>query len=270
MLIGAGDLLEVSVYGAPEYLRQARVDSQGNVALPLIGPVHVGGLTVENGEKEVAKRLMDGGFFNDPAVTILEKEFATQGISVLGEVQKPGIYPMPGAHTLFDAISAAGGTTPRAGNTATVTHRDRPKEPETVTLVYDGKGGLDSNIQVNPGDTVVVSKAGVVYVVGDVRMPTGVVMENSKMTILQAIAMAQGTNPTAALDHARLIRRSPGGPQEIPVPLKKIMAAKAPDMPLEAEDILFVPNSAAKGAAHTTLNAIVQAATGLAIYAPRY
>ncbi|MBS1801654.1 MAG: polysaccharide biosynthesis/export family protein [Acidobacteria bacterium] len=268
ILIGAGDLIEVSVYGAPDYVKDVRVNSIGEITLPLAGTVKVGGFTPAQAEALIAKRLSDGNFFTDPRVSVLEKEFSTQGISVLGEVQKPGVYQMPGPRKLFDALSAAGGTTPRAGNTVSVLHRSGSQESEVVTMSYDGKSSGQSNIYVYPGDTVVVSKAGVVYVVGDVRLPGGFVMENSQMTILQAYAMAQGANPTAALDRAQLIRKTgpERDPQEKLISLKKILSAKSPDINLQSEDIVFVPTSGAKVAGKRTLDAIVQTATGMAIY----
>src|SRR5437868_2047932 len=121
LLIGSGDLLEVSVLGAPEYKYEVRTNSKGEVVLPFTGAVRVAGLSVEGAEKAIAGRLQQVNAFNDPEVTVFEKDYATQGISVLGEVQKPGIYPLLGPHTLMDAISAAGGTTARAGNVVTIT-----------------------------------------------------------------------------------------------------------------------------------------------------
>src|SRR5437773_5787207 len=174
VVIGSGDLLEISVYGAPDFNRQVRVSDGGEISLPLIGVMKVSGLSVTAAEQLVQRRLIDGGFFNDPQVSIFEREYATQGISVLGEVQKPGIYPLPGARTLFDAISAAGGTTEKAGNQATITHRSHPQQPEVVPLAYNGGSSVSSNVKVTPGDTVLVSRAGIVYVVGDVRKPAGI------------------------------------------------------------------------------------------------
>ncbi len=259
VVIGSGDLLEISVYGAPDFNRQVRVSDGGEISLPLIGVMKVSGLSVTAAEQSVQRRLIDGGFFNDPQVSIFEKEYATQGVSVLGEVQKPGVYPLLGARTLFDVISAGGGTTPKAGKTAIVTHRDHPDQPKTVTLPYDEAGlSRGDNIQILPGDTVVVSKAGIVYVVGDVRQPSGFVMDNPQLTVL--------ANPTAALDRAKLIRKTQNGMTEMPVSVKKIMESKAPDVRLQADDILFVPSSAAKSGAKRGLEAILQAATGVAIY----
>ncbi len=268
ILIGPGDLLEVSVYGAPDYIKQVRVGSTGEITLPLAGTVKVGGLTPDKAEALITQRLSDGHFFNDPRVSVLDKEFVTQGISVLGEVQKPGVYQMPGPRKLFDALSAAGGTTPRAGNTVSVLRRSDSQKSENVSLVYDDKSSKLTNIYVYPGDTVLVSKAGVVYVVGDVRLPGGFVMENSHMSILQAYAMAQGANSTAALDRAQLIRKAgpDSHPQESLISLKSILSAKSPDINLQPDDILFVPMSGAKAAGRRTIEAILQTVSGMAVY----
>src|ERR1700675_785063 len=176
LLIGNGDLLEVSVLGAPEYKYEVRANSQGEIVLPLAGPVRVGELSVEAAGQNIARRLQNVGAFNNPQVSVLEKDYATQGISVLGEVQKPGIYPLIGPHTLLDAISAAGGITPRAGNVVTITHRAEPEKPIIVPLSYGGNAHVAADAKLQPGDTVAVSKAGLVYVVGDVHEPAGIVM----------------------------------------------------------------------------------------------
>ena len=114
---------------------------------------------------------------------------------------------------------------------------------------------------------MLVSRAAIVYVVYDVRNPSGVVIANgSDMTVLKAIAIAGGVNPTASVNHAKLSRRTLTGPEERPIPLKRIFEAKAPDLKLRVEEIVFVPSSAAKGAGKRGLEAILQAATGVAIY----
>jgi len=123
-----------------------------------------------------------------------------------------------------------------------------------------------ANVAVGPGDTVVVSKAGMVYVVGDVKEPTGIIMDNPNLTVLQAIAMAHGTNSTASLKSARLIRKAHSNPRDVPIPLDAILAAKSPDLELQPDDIVFVPTSTAKTVTRRSLEAILQAATGIAIY----
>jgi len=268
--ISGGDLLEVAVYGADDLKRDIRVNSAGDITLPLIGVVHVGGLPAETAEKAIADSYLKGGFVKDPQVTVLIKEFATQGISVLGEVTKPGVYPALGARRLFDMISAASGMTPKAGRAITITRRNDPDHPIELALQQDLSRSLGSNVDVYPGDTIVVSKAGIVYVVGDVTKPGGFVLENNSehLTVLQAIALAQGVNRTAALKDAKIIRKGPSGPIEQQIDLAAIMKAKAQDQALQNDDIVFVPISATKSAAKRGLEAILQTATGLAIYRP--
>jgi len=267
LTIAAGDLLEISVFGTDFSCNpdkngcDVRVSDSGSIEIPLINEVRVRGLTVAQATQLIASRFSAGGFFNDPQVTVVQKEYATQGISVLGEVQKPGIYPLLGSHTLLQAISAAGGTTTKAGNDVRLIHADRSSEAQHVDL-----RSASSSVALAPGDTIVVSKAGIVYVVGDVKQPTGIVMESSGLTVLKAIAMAQGTNPTASLNKAKVIRNGPSGRLEIPLSLTKILSNKAEDLPLQAEDVLFIPNSAAKSAARRSMEAILQTATGVAIY----
>jgi len=266
LMIGAGDLLEVSLYGMPDFKTDVRVSSGGEISLPMLGTVSVRGLSVEQGATLIERNLSEKGIFNDPHITVFVKEYATQGISVLGEVQKPGIYPLLGERNLYDAISSAGGTTPKAGRFVMVTRRNDPQHPLQVPLL-SGADSMKNNVTVEPGDTIVVSKAGVVYVVGDVHQPGGFVMENGNdITVLKAIALAQGTNPNAKLDGARVIRKTAEGPQDVPLSLKKIMAAQAPDIQLQADDVVFVPGSAAKSATKRGVEAILQMATGIAIW----
>jgi polysaccharide export outer membrane protein len=244
-LIGVGDLLKVSVLSAPDYDQELRVDGEGDVVLALVGAVHIAGLTTEQAQQTIRKRLVDGAYFADPQVAVFEKEYATQGVSVLGEVQKPGVYPLTGPRRLFDVLSLASGTTPEKN--------------------------IDADVEILPGDTVVVTKAGVVYVVGAVKTSTGIILENSNgITVLQAVATAGGMAPNASLNGAKIIRKGPNGPLEVPISLKKIMAAKSPDVKLQPEDILFVPTSAGKTAAGMALESGVRLATSVAAYAVFY
>lgn len=261
-----GDLLEVAVSGAPEYHYEVRVSPNGDISLPMAGKLVVDGLSTSQAEAALNQRLAEKGIFNDPQSSVFVKEYATEGISVLGEVQKPGIYPLLGKRTLLDAISAAGGTTDKAGRAVTITHRDHPESPQIVKFSHNENDHALTNTELQAGDTVVVSKAGVVYVVGDVKDPTGIILENPRLTVLQALALAHGTNPTAKLGAAKVIRNTTNGTKEIKVPLDKILSTQSPDLPLLADDILFVPNSAAKTASRRGLEAMVQAVTGMAIY----
>ena len=267
--LGAGDLLEVSVYNVPELGTKSRVGNSGDVYLPLIDYVHVAGLTVEEAQTLIEKRLSDGGFVKNPHVTLFVNEYTSQGANVLGEVAKPGVYPIRGEPRLVDLISAAGGFTDKAGQSITVSHRNQEDKPVTVPLKRNSTDNPASNITVSPGDTILVHKADVVYVVGDVGRPSGFLMDTGNLTVLKAIALAGGTNRTAKLSGAKIIRKGPSGMTETPVQLKGMLAAKIPDMPMQGEDILFVPSSSSKVVMSRTLEAAMQAATAVSIVAVR-
>jgi polysaccharide export outer membrane protein len=263
----AGDLVEVSVYNVPELTTKARVSSIGSIYLPLIDSIHVAGLSAEEAEGLIQKRLADGGFVKNPHVVLFVEQYASQGASVLGEVAKPGVYPVPGEQRLFDLISAAGGFTEKAGRQVTVTRRDQASKPITIPLSRNVTDNLDSNVAIFPGDTIIVHKADLVYVVGDVGRPSGFLMDSEHLTVLQAIALAGGTTRTANLGGARIIRKGPNGMTETPVQLKKILRAKASDIAMQADDILFIPTSATKAFTTRTLDAALQAATAASIVA---
>lgn len=267
--LGPGDLLEVSVYGVPELTTKTRIGSNGDVYLPLVDYVHVAGLTTEEAQGVIEKRLEDGGFLKNPHVTLFVDEYSSQGVSVLGEVTKPGVYPALGQQRLFDLISAAGGFSDKAGPTITVTRRNQPDKPITVPIARNLTENPDSNIAVLPGDTVFVRKADIIYVVGEVGRPSGFLMDNGSLTVLQAIALAGGTTRTAKLGRAAIIRKGPSGMIQSPVHLKEMLAAKAPDVPLQADDILFVPTSTGKLVAGRTLSAALQAAAAVSVVAIR-
>ncbi|MGH9512083.1 MAG: SLBB domain-containing protein [Terriglobales bacterium] len=267
LLLAPGDLIDVGVYNVPELATKARIGNNGDIYLPLVNYIHIAGLTPEEAQNLIQKRLSDGGFVRSPHVNVFVDEHAAHGTSVLGEVARPGIYPMIGQERLFDLISAAGGFTASAGRSISITHRDQPDKPTVVPLSRNLSDNPESNVPVFPGDTVIVRKADIVYVVGDVGHPSGFLMDNGRLTILQAIALAGGTNKTAKLNGVKIIRRGASGMTETPVQLKKILRAKASDQPLQAEDILFVPSSAARVAMGQTLSVALQAAATVGVVA---
>jgi polysaccharide export outer membrane protein len=264
--LGQGDLLEVNVYNVPELSTKARVGNSGDVYLPLIDYVHVGDLTVEEAQALIEKRLDDGGFVRGAHVTIFLDESASQGVTVLGEVTKPGIYPALGDRKLYDLISAAGGFTASAGRKISII-RLHSASPITVSLPRNLADDLQDNIDILPGDTITIPRAPIIYVVGDVGRPAGLLVDNGSLTVLQALALTGGTNHTAKMSGVRILRKGPTGMTETRLPLKKMLEAKAPDINLQPDDILFVPLSGARVAAGQTLNAAISAATGIAVIA---
>ena len=265
LAIGPGDLIEMTVYNIPELATKTRVSSKGDMYCPLIGYMHVAGLTLEQAQGAIEERLVS--FVKNPHVTLFVAEYASQGASIMGEVTKPGIYPVLGQQHLFDLISAAGGLTDKSGRTLTVTHRSDPDRTITVELPRTLKDNSETNVAIFPGDTVIVSKADIVYVVGDVLRPSGVMMDSGGLTVLQALALAGGTGHTAKMNGAKILRKEATGMTEVHLDLKKMMQAKAPDIQMQANDILIVPTSSGKILAGRTLEAALQAATLVSVAA---
>ena len=264
--ISGGDLLDLTVFDTPELSGRLRVNEHGEITLPLAGPLPVAGLTAEQAALAIENCFRQKDILKDPHVSVMMLEYATQGVTIMGEVRNPGIYPLLGTHDLLDLISVAGGLTPGAGRAVTITHRADSEHP-VVTRIASTPGATPGvNIDIRPGDTIVVAHAGIVYVVGDVGKPGGFLIENDDhLSVLQAISLAEGTNKTAALNRAKVIRKTDSGREELPVPLKRILANNAPDQALANGDILFVPSSAAKNAWHN-VEEVLPAAAGASIY----
>jgi polysaccharide export outer membrane protein len=266
LLLGAGDLLDVRVFDTPELSGRFRVDNLGEITLPVGGTVKVLGLTAEQVQITIEDRFRQRDILHHPHVEVLVLEYATQGVTVMGEVKLPGVYPLLGKHTVLDFISVAGGLTPSASKTVILTHRNARGQVVNIDLNSSAQALEQQDLEVEPGDRIVVTRAGVVYVIGDVGRPGGYLIENKDtVTVLQALALAQGLNKTAKLD-ARLIRNSPSGRTETDLPLKKILANQATDPGLQDGDILFVPVSGTKEWADKGVTSILQMAVGVVIY----
>ena len=266
--LGKGDLVDVSVYDVPELTTKTRVNGMGDIDMPLINEVHVEGLTVNEATKAIEQRLDNGGFVRNPHVQLFVSEYNSDRTSILGEVARPGLYPVLGEQHLFNLLSAAGGLSQAAGRSITIAHKAEPDKPIVVQISRNLEDHPDSNVPIYPGDIVMVRRADVVYVVGDVNRPSGFLMDNAgKLSVLQAIALAGGTTNTAKLGGARIIRKGPQGVTELPVSLKRILQAKLSDVPLQADDILFVPGSARKVISGRTAEAALQLASAASLIA---
>ena len=167
---------------------------------------------------------------------------------------------------MFDLISAAGGLTEKAGRSVTIERRGS-SENIVVQLSDNLAEDTKNDVEVEPGDTIIVSRAGIVYVVGDVNHPSGFLIEDNSLSVLKALALAGGGTRTSALNKTRILRKTPSGIQEIPVNLKKVLYAKAPDMAMVKGDVLFIPGSAGKAAAYRTADAAMSLSTALAVVA---
>lgn len=301
--IGAEDLLSITVYSAPELNRTVRVSEQGTIALPLIGDVPAAGFTARQLEM-VIEELLNRSYMNDPQVTVFVQEMQSHPVAVFGAVGKPGIYQIQGPKSLIEVLSLAQGLADDAGDKVIVMRRSgaasaasanslTPEIAHSISLrsvsarpepITDSKNSAESmqidlkellsstspvyNIQVKPGDIVKVPHAGIVYVVGEVRKPGGFLLRaNESISVLQALALAEGTTSTSSQKAARIIRTSKSGArEEIRINLKKILAGKEADPVLLSHDILFVPNSTGKSAFYRGAEAAVSITAGLIVY----
>jgi polysaccharide export outer membrane protein len=269
LLIGPGDLLHVTVLREPELDQHARVLDSGMVALALIGNVAVEGLTPALAADRIANGYRDGKFLLHPEVSVLVEQYATQAVSVLGEVGHPGTVALTAPRTLIDVLSQAGGLTESADRHITIERGGKEGDRIRVFLPNRADDALNADVLVRPGDTVIVPRAGIVYVLGDVAHPGGYVMQyDSKLTALQAIALAAGTSKTASERRIRLVRNVDGQSLSINLPLRDMERGREPDVPLQANDILYVPFSLAKNISLGIAD-ITAAASSALIYATR-
>ncbi len=264
LLLGPGDEVEITVYGAPDLSGHTRISETGNISMPLIGYVRVAGMSTSEAEAVIEAQLRQNNIVNDPQVSIYAKDFTSSGISVAGEVAKPGFYSALGPHRLFDVLQLAGGTTDKASNTVTISHRDQG-DATTVTISKDPTEMTASNVELKPGDTVVVPRAGIVYVLGEVTRPGGYVLNSTGgVTVLQVVAAAGGPTHLASYGKTTLLHRTPTGFQEQKVDLKKLLRGKTQDIAVKNDDILFIPTSGMKSALNAST--LVAAAGTTAIY----
>lgn len=262
--IGAGDLLSISIFDVPELTQEVRVSDDGYATISLLGVVRMAGMKVADAQALLAREYQNRNLLRDPQVSITIKEYVTQNVSVLGEVNSPGAYSVLGARTLLDIVSEAHGITHSAAHRATIKRADG-------TVVHASlspkAGALVDNVPVYPGDTVVIEKAGIVYVLGDVGRPGGFEMENEgRITLLEAISEAGGMNRSAALHSARIVRRDSTGVHQIPIGLKDFVDGRRADLPLQAEDIVYIPSSFLKRLIDRTPEMLQSAAMSANVY----
>jgi polysaccharide export outer membrane protein len=277
--IGPEDLIEVSVFEAADLNRSVRVTGGGEISLPLLGAVRAAGLTPRELES-VLEELLRRTYLKDPHVGVFVREMQSHPVSVVGAVKKPGVFQIRGAKTLVEMLAMAEGLSEDAGDTILVSrgggiaHGEATDSARKETISVDVKGLLESgdarrNVAVYAGDTVRVARAGIVYVVGEVKKPGGFLLRtNESISVLQALALSEGLLKTAAKSRARIIRieEESGTRSEISVDLGKILKGTAADPALSARDILFVPGSGGRAALYKSGEAALQILSGVIIW----
>jgi polysaccharide export outer membrane protein len=237
-VLGEDDLLSVTVYENDDLATTARINGENKIAMPLVGELAVGGLTVRQAEQEIAGRLADG-FLLNPSVQIFVKEYHSKKVTILGEVDKPGLYELSGNATLLEIISQAGGLTDKAGDEALVKRVSGPEGSETCSYLrlnlkdLTERGNLSANIAVKDKDSIFITKSGFIYVTGQVAKP-GAFKYEAGMTVAKAIALAEGLTDKAAPGGTEIIRRKGEAEESV----KGEMNAQ-----VQPEDLVSVPES---------------------------
>jgi polysaccharide export outer membrane protein len=266
--LAPGFLVGLNVLDDPDFTGSFRIDQQGDLALPILGVVHVAGETASEARLQIQKRLLDGQILKDPQVDLSVLEYTVPEVTVVGEVGIPGKYPLLVPRRLVDVLVLAGGTTLLAGNEVEIS---RGKEGGESLLVHYSKATDPKTIEdvlVNPGDTVHVKRAGIVYVLGAVNKPGGYVMqEDGTISLLQAISLANGTMFTASSAMVHILRKNPDGTEaDIALPYDKISKGKIADVQLHATDVLYVPTNKVKSFVMNTQSILATVASS-SIYA---
>jgi polysaccharide biosynthesis/export protein len=284
--LGPNDQISFLGIDADEIVNKPfRIDPEGDVNLPMVGRLRAAGLTIRQFEEVLNKQMST--YVRDPHIVVTTMEFRSQPVSVVGAVKSPGTHQLEGRKTLVEMIALAGGFRDDAGNSVKISREaewgviplsNATMDPQnkvsvgevSIKEIMEAKNPED-NILIKPHDVITVPRGQLVYVVGDVKKSGGFILaERADMSVLQALSLAEGLQPTADTRHAKILRSQLGQEQriEIAVNIKKILNGTSKDVPLQAGDILFLPSSTAKKAGTRTLEAMVQVGTGIAIWRP--
>jgi polysaccharide export outer membrane protein len=260
-------MIHISVLETADLDQHVRVADSGDAPLILGGNVRLSGLSPAEAALVIEKKLTDGNYVLNPHVSVTVEHFATKNVTVIGQVHSPGSYEIGTPRTILDVLALAGGLTEVADRKVTLERRNT-KEQIEYFVSNSSAAALKDQPLVLPGDTVLVARASVVYVLGDVGHPGGypAATNDSHLSVLQAVALAGGTPPNAVPSKARLIRKAENGAYvEIALPLSDMQKGKRTDIPLQADDIIYVPFSYMKNMA-LSINGILAAAASASVY----
>lgn len=268
IILSPGDTLEISVVGIPTLTAlHPQVNANGDIQVPYLGPVHVNGLTISQASELISAKWREGDYIQSAQVNLQITSAPSDTIAVTGEVKSPTVLPAVGQRRLLDVIAAAGGLTPMASHLVTITRRGSD-QPIQVLIDANPANSQATNIPVYPGDTVLVPRAGIVYVLGSVKTPSAFpIATTTPFTLTQAITMAGGAMFEASLSSTRIIRTEGDSRRAIALDMKKIFNGKQPDPILQADDIIYVPGSLFKGAVKGGgVNLLTSSVIGLSYY----
>ena len=234
--LGAGDVMKVSVYGSPDLTLETRVGEGGNISFPLIGQVAVAGLSTAAAEKKIAQALESGGYVKKPQVNIIVTAVQSNTVSVLGQVNRPGRYPIEGKRSLMDMLAMAGGISTEGGDKVSLIRtRDGKTTRSDIDVVHMMReGALGDNYQVSGSDMLFVERAPKFYIYGEVQRP-GAVRRERAMTVTQALSAGGGLSLRGTERGLVIKRKDAQG---------KLQTIKAkPDDVILVDDVVYVKES---------------------------
>lgn len=246
-LLGAGDLITVTVFESANLNAEVRVSSRGFVSLPLLDNVEVAGLTAAEAEERI-ERLYAARYLHDPHVTVYIKEHVSKQITLVGSLVKPGTYDYVSRRRLLDVIAIAQGLGEKAGATAYVSRTDaKTNQPVSYMVDLDElikRGNLAQNMIIEGGDVVFVPEAGQLFIDGAVRKP-GTYPISSKMTVAEGVALAGGLASYADTDSIKLIRYMGSGKQReiLKLSYSDLQGGLGDSLVLQDQDIIFAESS---------------------------
>ena len=245
--ISAGQVVHVAVFNAPDFSVSTRVSEGGDIAFPILGAVHLEGMNSAEAATAIADQLKQHDLMNDPKVMVTVDGFST-GITILGEVHAPGIYPMPGKHLLSDLIATAGGLTANTGRVIEISNVKTPEKKEEVPWDPTMHNTSSYDRPIHPGDRVLVRTCGIAYVGGHVGKPGAYSLCGSpQITMSELIALAGGVTPLTSEKHTYLIHTQADGSRTVQeVDLNKVLRARAGDPEVKEDDIIYVTPSTVK------------------------
>jgi polysaccharide biosynthesis/export protein len=260
--IRPGDIVEVQIFEAPEYSVRMPVSAAGQIAIPYAGLFHIEGMTSIEASQAIARLFVENQILRDPRVIVTTQQFG-YSVTVMGEVKTPGIYNLAGRKRLIDLLTEAGGVTTSAGHVIEIFAPGSMKNPTTVLWDPTLRENDNAELQIKTGETILVSRCGVVYVGGNVTRPGAYPLcESNHTTLSEVIALAQGTKPNSYSQRTLLLRSSGNGTRVVQnVKLEDVLRGRKVDITMQPDDILFIPPSALKAAGKTALTAAVGFAT---------
>ena len=244
LLLTTGDLISIRVFGQSDYTPIVRIGTDGNVLLPEIGILHLSGLSISTAEQLIATRLVDAGIYVHPQITLQVTEGPNAVATVIGETH--GVVPIVGTRRLLDVLTTAGGLPATASHVITI-HRPGQDAPIVVDLGSDPMRSQLSDIPIFAGDTIIISRIGVVYMIGAFKTPGTIPLTPyTPLTLMEATALSGGLTFEAKYDDLRVIRTIGGQRTVVKLDVKRVLYGRAPDPILQPNDIVFLPTSALK------------------------